>query len=101
LGIAIYGLFLGRTGSLTANFLATPLGIWYNTILLAGTIPWQWLIPTSWIAFGLAIVAKAAYPFCLIPVVAFIWIVKKGLKGQMDGNQLPNPVRLLAARDIL
>jgi hypothetical protein len=101
LGIALYGLFLGNTGSLAANFLATPLGTWYNTILLAGVIPWQWLIPTSWVAFGLAVVAKAAYPLCLIPVVAFIWLVKNARKAQVDKDQSPNSVHLPAFREKL
>jgi hypothetical protein len=94
LAVAIYGFTLGHPGSISANLFTTPFGLWYNTVLLAGEVPWQWMIPASWVAFGLAALAKAAYPFALIPAVAFLWMVLHRRQVREANEQLTSPFRI-------
>lgn len=51
----------------------TPLGTWYNCVILMKQVPARLLIPVSWLAAGLAVWIKASYPFVLIPLAAYGW----------------------------
>ena len=71
--VVALSLRLPREGFLAGLLLAGPIGTWYNTVLLAGSTPWYVLIPVSWVAVLLSIVARAPYPFALIPLSAWMW----------------------------
>jgi 4-amino-4-deoxy-L-arabinose transferase-like glycosyltransferase len=75
---------------------ATPFGLWYNTVLLAGEVPWQWMIPASWVAFGLAALARASYPFALIPAVAFLWMALHRRQVRATNELLTSPFRIIS-----
>ena len=71
--IVALALRLPREGFVAGLILIGPVGIWYNSVLLAGSTPWYVLIPISWAAFILSVTAQAPYPFALIPLTGWIW----------------------------
>jgi hypothetical protein len=78
IALFVFGLASGKVESIHANLLALPFGTWYNSTFLMGIAPWQLMVPISWVAFILAYLVKGVYPFALIPVSAFIWLMLKG-----------------------
>lgn len=85
IALIIVGFLLGKTGSIQANLLALPFGMWYNSVFLMGTVPWKWMIPASWIAFILAFIVKGAYPFAILPALAFFWSISEVLMQNNKG----------------
>jgi hypothetical protein len=75
LAIAIWGLTRDEVTARIALLLAQPIGLWYEDVLLAGLIPWQLLVPVSWLAFLLSVLLKSSLPFLLIPLSALVWRV--------------------------
>jgi hypothetical protein len=73
--IVILGFIILRNPmfSRTAQVLAMPAGLWYESVFLIGSTPWWLLVPISWATFIVANQIHNNYPFVLIPLVSFIW----------------------------
>jgi len=72
LPILYFGFKGGYPQSKAANLLALPMGIWYDNVLLTGSISWKILIPVSWAAFILAVLLQSSIPFLLMPLAVFM-----------------------------
>lgn len=61
------------------NLLALPVGHYYSSVVLMGIAPWWLLVPVSWLALLLAHILGNFYPFMLMPLVALVWVFRKGM----------------------
>lgn len=73
--LALWGLTQAETTSRPAQFLASPLTIWYDGILLAGLGPGWWMVGLSWLAFGVSLLLQNSLPLVAIPAGALAWQV--------------------------
>ena len=73
--IAIWGLMQSEALSRAAMLLASPAGLWYDSVLLVGSAPAWLMISLSWVAFLLAYFLKNSVPLASIPLVALVWQV--------------------------
>jgi hypothetical protein len=73
--VIIIGLRKDSITSWAAQILALPMGLWYEDILLLGSVPWWLVVPGSWVAFYLALIWHTNIPFVYIPVAVFCWRV--------------------------
>ena len=73
LGICILGLRRDPMTSRAAQLLAIPMGLWYENILLLGSVPWWLVVPISWLAFYVGTLVHSNYPFVIIPLLVFGW----------------------------
>jgi len=80
--IVVLALRLPHEGFTAGLILIGPVGVWYNSVLLAGSTPWYVLIPVSWVAVLLSVVARAPYPFALIPLSTWMWHVVQAKDAQ-------------------
>jgi hypothetical protein len=71
--IAVWGLMQSEATSRSAMLLASPAGLWYDSVLLVGSAPAWLMISWSWVAFILAYLLKNSVPLATIPLVAFAW----------------------------
>lgn len=80
--VAVLALRLPREGFVAGLLLAGPVGTWYNGVLLAGSTPWFVLLPASWAAVFLSFLARAPYPFALIPLTVWSWYLLRPKEAQ-------------------
>jgi hypothetical protein len=73
LAVAVWGLTHSEAISRSAMLLASPAGLWYDSVLLVGSGPTWLMISWSWVAFILAYLLKNSVPLASIPLVAFAW----------------------------
>ena len=73
--IVIYGLIQREAISRCAQILALPFGLWYENVVMVGTVPWWLLVPVSWLAFYAAYRVHNNLPFTILPLLAFTWLV--------------------------
>jgi len=70
--IFIWGLFQNNATTRAAMMLASPLGLFYATIQLAGCAPARLLVPLSFGVTLLSFATSTFIPFALLPI-AVIW----------------------------
>ncbi len=68
--VAVWGLFQDEATSRAAQLLAFPITIWYDDVLLAGSLPARWLVPYSVVVFAAAYFLQNNLPLATIPIVA-------------------------------
>ncbi len=73
LAIAFLGIRRGPITSRAAQVLALPMGLWYENVLLMGSVPWWLVVPVSWLAFYIATLVHSNYPFVILPLLVFGW----------------------------
>jgi len=73
LAIAILGIRRDPLTSRAAQLLALPMGLWYENVLLLGSVPWWLVVPVSWLTFYVATLVHNNYPFAIIPLLVFGW----------------------------
>jgi hypothetical protein len=73
IAICIVGLRRDPMTSRAAQLLALPMGLWYENVLLIGTVPWWLIVPVSWLAFYIATLVHNNFPFVVIPLLVFTW----------------------------
>jgi hypothetical protein len=73
LAICILGLRRDSMTSRAAQLLAIPMGLWYENVLLLGSVPWWLVVPVSWLAFYVGTLVHSNYPFVIIPLLIFGW----------------------------
>ena len=73
LAIAILGIRRDPMTSRAAQVLALPMGLWYENVLLLGSVPWWLVVPISWLAFYVGTLVHSNYPFVILPLLVFGW----------------------------
>ena len=73
LAICILGIRHDPMTSRAAQLLALPMGLWYENVLLLGSVPWWLVVPVSWLAFYAGTLVHSNYPFVIIPLLVFGW----------------------------
>jgi hypothetical protein len=83
--IAVWGLFQEEAVCRAAQLLAFPITIWYDDVLLAGSIPARWLVPYCLVAFLAAGLIQNALPLATIPLAALLYLLyQRKIERQTD-----------------
>lgn len=77
LPVAVWGLTRDEVTSRAALMLSNPLTIWYDDVLLAGSVPVKVIVPYSWGMFGLAYLFSSSIPLATIPLAVLVWKVRE------------------------
>jgi len=80
--IAVWALFKNYKTSKVAQLMALPIGIWYDSVFVIGTVPYYIMIPVGIASFVLAYFVSNALPLFLITLVAMLWRIVKGSKNK-------------------
>ncbi len=80
--IAAWALFKDYKTSKVAQLIALPIGIWYDSVFVIGTVPYYIIIPVGIASFALAYFVSNALPLFLISLVAMLWRITKGSKNK-------------------
>jgi hypothetical protein len=80
--IAVWALFKNYKTSKVAQLMALPIGIWYDSVFVIGTVPYYIMIPVGIASFVLAYFVSNALPLFLITLVAMLWRIAKGSKNK-------------------
>lgn len=67
--------------SLAAQFFALPMVLWYDGVILIGTVPLAVLLPAGWVAFITAALLKSSWPLALTSLAALVWRLRKEYSG--------------------
>jgi hypothetical protein len=80
LAIAGWALFKDYKTSKVAQLMALPIGIWYDSVFVIGTVPYYIIIPVGIASFVLAYFVSNSLPLFLISLVAMLWRISKRSK---------------------
>lgn len=80
LAIAGWALFKDYKTSKVAQLMALPIGIWYDSVFVIGTVPYYIMIPVGIASFVLAYFVSNSLPLFLISLVAMLWRISKRSK---------------------
>jgi hypothetical protein len=86
--IAVWGLFQEESISRAAQLLVFPITIWYEDVLLAGSIAVRWLVPYSLVAFIAAGLVQNALPLATIPLVVLLYQLYQRKRASQTGPGL-------------
>jgi len=78
--IAAWALFKDYKTSKVAQLIALPVGIWYDSVFVIGTVPYYIMIPVGIASFVLAYFVSNALPLFFISLAAMLWRITKGSK---------------------
>lgn len=71
--LILYGLSTNESTSRSALLFGFPFTRWYDSLLITGTVPVQFLVPYSWVVFILAYLVKSNIPLATLPLAALTW----------------------------
>jgi len=80
LAIAGWALFKDYKTSKVAQLMALPIGIWYDSVFVIGTVPYYIMIPVGIVSFVLAYFVSNSLPLFFITLVAMLWRITKRSK---------------------
>ena len=75
--LLIWGLTRDEPTARAALLLAQPIGVWYEDVLLVGSVTWKLFLPLSLLAFLLAALFQNSLPLLLIPSGVLVWRLSK------------------------
>ena len=75
--VTLYGLTRTRQTSYATQLCSLPMGLWYESVFLAGVTPALLILPVAWLAFAAAALLRVSWPLAAVPIAALVWRWRK------------------------